>query len=71
MNPDAFCTDKRAFRSYKQASQAASKTAHRSGARYHPYRCSKCGMYHYGQADGRVPRQQPRRPKMFNFETED
>lgn len=70
MNPEVFCTGKRAFRSYNGASKAASKTAHRAGAHYHPYRCTKCGLFHYGQADGRVPKQQARRPRQLNFEDE-
>lgn len=71
MNAEAFCTGKRAFRSFAEASQAASKTAHRSSIRCHPYRCTKCGMYHYGQADGRTPRAQMKRRRQRNFETED
>lgn len=71
MNPDAFCTSKRAFGTFQQASEAASKTSHNRSIRCHPYRCTRCGMYHYGQADGRTPRQQMQRRRQRNFEKED
>lgn len=72
MNAEAFCTGKRAFSTHKQASEAASKTAHNRGIRCNPYRCTKCGMYHYGQVDGRrTPRAQLKRRRQQNLETEE
>lgn len=59
---DVFCTGKRAFKSFAEASSAASKTAHGRGARCHPYKCSVCGSYHYGQTDRRT-KNKARRPR--------
>lgn len=72
MNAEASCTGKRPFGTYKQASEAASKTAHGRGIKCRPYHCTKCGMFHYGQVDGhRTPRAQMKRRRQRNYETEE
>lgn len=71
MNPGVFCSGKRPFRSLSEAEKAASKTAHLKGARMRPYKCSHCGLYHYGQADRRTPRGQMKQRRLRNLETEE
>lgn len=70
---DACCNGKRMFRSFADAAKAASKTAHRRGAKFRPYHCKRCGSFHYGQVDGnKTPRAQvQRRRAQRSYEAEE
>ena len=70
VSEEVFCVGKRAFSSHSEALKAASKTSRIKGNRYRPYKCAKCGKYHYGQTDR--PLSKDRRPTVpdegFDYE---
>lgn len=59
-DPAVFCSGKRAFRSYDEAARSASKTAHGKSSRCRPYKCTHCGMFHYGTTYRRTGKKRPR-----------